>query len=165
MINLKGKTVLITGGSRGLGKACAVMFADAGAKIGINYVAADNTAQELKSEIEKHSGICELFKGDITKENTAKKIVDDFVKTFGQIDILINNAGIWKEAPVDEMTEKQLDETMNINLKAVFFVTKYVVKHMKKMFSGSIIIISSTAGKRGEAFIRIMPPVKELFRA
>jgi 3-oxoacyl-[acyl-carrier protein] reductase len=151
-MNFKGKTVLITGGSRGIGRACSVMFADSGAKIGVNYISDIKSAEFVKDEIEKHYGVCRLFKGDISKEDEAKKVIDDFINAFGKIDILVNNAGIWKQAPIADITETQINETMNINLKGTFFVTKYAVQHMKKLFDGTVVNISSTAGQRGEAF-------------
>jgi len=152
LISLSGKTVLITGGARGLGKACAVMFSDTGAMVGINYLQSDSEADSVKKEIEKHNGTCKLFKGDISNENEAENIVNRFIKEFGRLDILINNAGIWKRAPIDNMGDKELSETLDINLKGTFFVTRYTIVQMKKFLEGSIINISSTAGQRGEAY-------------
>lgn len=152
MINLKGKTVLITGGVRGLGRACAVMFSDAGAQVGINFIKSENAAEETKKDIEKHHGICKLFKGNISIEDEAKKIVANFIKEFGKIDILVNNAGVWLRSPIDEMSELKLDETLKINLNGTFYVIRFVVPYMKKFLDGCIVNISSTAGQRGEAF-------------
>lgn len=152
MINLKGKTVLITGGARGLGKTCAIMFSDAGAQVGINFVKSYKEAEEIKKDIEKHYGVCKLFKGDISDENTAGRVVDDFIDEFGKIDILVNNAGVWLRSPIDEMNESNLNETMKINLNGTFYVTRFAVRYMKKFLDGCIVNISSTAGQRGEAF-------------
>lgn len=150
MINLDGKVALITGASRGIGKACALYFAKAGAVVVINY----NKTKNLDKLVEECGsfGVKALsFKADISSRSDCKKMVAFTIKNFGRIDILVNNAGVWTYAPIDKMTDKILNDTLNINLRGVFYLTREVVPFMKKEKSGNIINISSTAGQRGEA--------------
>jgi len=151
MINLKNKTVLITGGSRGIGEACVCLFAEAGASVGFTYKTAKKSADRLVEELSSKSKV-EAFKVDLINESEIKNTVSSFEEEFGKIDILVNNAGIWKEAEVSKMTLDEWEETLKINLTAAFLFTKYSVTRMKKNGFGRIINISSTAGQRGEAF-------------
>ncbi len=150
MLNLKGKVTLITGASRGIGKACAIYFAKAGADVVINYNKTKNIEKLLK-ECQKFKIEALAFKADVSSESDCRKMVDFTIKNFGKIDILVNNAGIWTYAPIDKMPDKILNETLDINLRGVFYLTREVVPYMKKQNSGNIINISSTAGQRGEA--------------
>ena len=150
MINLKGKVALITGASRGIGKACALYFAKAGANVVINYNKTKNL-DKLVQECAKFRVKALPFKADVASESDCKKIVKFAIKSLGRIDILINNAGVWTYAPIDKMPDKILNETLDINLRGVFYLTREVVPFMKKQKSGNIINISSTAGQRGEA--------------
>jgi len=151
MINLKNKTALITGGSRGIGEACVSLFAEAGASVGLTYKTAKKSADRLVEELSSKTKV-KAFKVDLINETEIKKTVSSFEEEFGKIDILVNNAGIWKEAEVSKMTVDEWEETLKINLTAAFLFTKYSVAGMKKNGSGRIINISSTAGQRGEAF-------------
>jgi len=150
MISLKGKVALITGASRGIGKACALYFAKAGADVVINYNKTKNLDKIVK-ECEMFGVRAVPFKADISSVSDCKKIVASTIKNFGRIDILINNAGVWTYAPIDKMTDKILNETLDVNLRGVFYLTREIVPFMKKQKSGNIINISSTAGQRGEA--------------
>jgi len=151
-INLRGKVTLITGASRGIGKASALYFAQAGSDLLINYFRNKKEAQKVAS-LAKASGVqAEIFKADVSSNSQCQRIVDFAFKRFGKIDILINNAGIWKYAPIDKMSPAQLKETLRVNLESVFYLTTKVVPLMKKQGSGIIINISSTAGQRGEAY-------------
>lgn len=150
MINLKGKTALITGASRGIGKACALFLAKAGADVIINYHKTKNI-EKLVKECERYYVQTLPFKADISSASECGKMVDFAIKNFGRIDILVNNAGVWTYAPIDKMPDEVLNETLDINLRGVFYLLREVVPHMKKQKSGNIINISSTAGQRGEA--------------
>ncbi len=152
LIDLTGKVSLITGASRGIGKATAHLFAQAGSDLIINYFRnkkeAEKTAYKAKS-----SGVrANIFKADLSLKTQCEKMIDFAFKKFGRIDILINNAGIWKYAPIDKMSQTQLKETLRVNLESVFYLTAKVVPLMKKQSGGNIINISSTAGQRGEAY-------------
>lgn len=150
MINLKGKTALITGASRGIGRACALCLAKAGANVLINYNKSKNI-EKLVKECERYYVQALPFRADISSASECSKIIEFAIKNFGRIDILVNNAGVWTYAPVDKMPDEVLNETLDINLRGVFYLLREAVPHMKKQKSGNIINISSTAGQRGEA--------------
>jgi len=151
MLNLKNKTVLITGGSRGIGEACVRLFAEVGASVGFTFKSSKKSADKIIKELNPKSKV-KSFNADLMNEVEIKDTVSYFVDHFGKIDILVNNAGIWKEAEVSKMTIDEWEETLKINLTAAFLFTKYAVPGMKKSRSGKIINIASTAGQRGEAF-------------
>lgn len=150
MIKLKGKVAIITGASRGIGKATAIYFAKAGANVVINYHKTKNLDQLVK-ECEKFRVKALPFKANVASESDCKKLVEFTIKHFGRVDILVNNAGVWTHAPIDKMPDKILNETLDVNLRGVFYLAREVVPYMKKQKSGNIINISSTAGQRGEA--------------
>ena len=152
MISLKGKVALITGASRGIGKAAAILLAKAGSKVVINYHRNEKAAREVLSEVEKQEVEGEIFKADVAKRKEVEQMVDYALKRFSQIDVLVANAGIAKYAPIESLTEVELKETVEINLYGVFYPITCVVPHMKKRKQGNIITISSTAGQRGEAY-------------
>jgi 3-oxoacyl-[acyl-carrier protein] reductase len=151
MILLNNLNVLVTGGSRGIGKACVELFLQAGANVAFTFNSASDEAQKIISSYNGSSKI-KLYKVNLNDhveiENKVKGILNDF----NRIDILVNNAGIWKEAAIDEMQIENWDETMNINLTSAYLFTKFIVPGMKERKFGRIINISSTAGQRGEAF-------------
>ncbi len=151
MINLKNKSVLITGGSRGIGEACVRLFSEAGASVGLTFKANKKSANRVVKELSSKSKV-KIFKADLMNEAEIKDTVSSFEDHFGKIDILVNNAGIWKEAEISKMTIDEWEETLKINLTAAFLFTKYAVPGMKKNRLGKIINIASTAGQRGEAF-------------
>ncbi|OGF64536.1 MAG: hypothetical protein A2Y62_06815 [Candidatus Fischerbacteria bacterium RBG_13_37_8] len=152
MFDLTGKVALVTGASRGIGKSIAIMMAQAGAKIAVHYKLAHKEAEITKQEIQKSGGEAFCIKADIAHYNEVEVMIAEVLQQYGTLDILVNNAGIWKEAAIDTMTEEQLEETLAINLKSVFYCCKCAVAVMKKNGGGKIINISSTAGQRGEAF-------------
>jgi 3-oxoacyl-[acyl-carrier protein] reductase len=152
MISLKDKVALITGASRGIGKATALLFAKAGCNLIINYQHNEKSALEVLSQMKKFTVKAKLFQADVSQKRKVEEMVDFTIKEFGRIDILVNNAGIWKYAAIDQMTEEQLKETTEINLYGTFYPITAVVPHMLKQKSGNIINISSTAGQRGEPF-------------
>lgn len=151
-INLINQVVLITGGSRGIGAATAKLFAEAGADVAITYRGRDQKATELLDIIKRLGRKAKSYKGDNSKAEVVKKIVENVAADLGRIDILVNNAGIWTYGEIDSMDEEVWDETMELNLKGTFLFCRYVVPVMKKLGGGKIINVSSTAGQRGEAF-------------
>ncbi|MEZ5360008.1 MAG: 3-oxoacyl-ACP reductase family protein [Candidatus Zixiibacteriota bacterium] len=151
MISLKGKTALVTGGSRGIGKAIVVMLAEAGANVVINYRNEKHAAERVQAVAESYGVKAMICQADVSDKRQVDDMVFDAVDKFGRIDILVNNAGIWEENPIDSMTEESLRRTVDINLMGVFFPIMAVVNYMKEQKSGNIINISSTAGQRGEA--------------
>jgi 3-oxoacyl-[acyl-carrier protein] reductase len=153
MISLAGKAALITGGSRGIGAAAVKLFAQAGADVVFSYNSAKEAARQVEQEAGKHGTRVEAFKADAGKHEDNRKLVEHSIKRLGRLDILVANAGIWnlEDLPIQDMTEKQWDEMMRVNLKSVYSVIHFVVPHMIKQKSGRIIPISSTAGQRGES--------------
>jgi 3-oxoacyl-[acyl-carrier protein] reductase len=150
VISLKRKVALITGASRGIGKATTLLFAQAGCDLVINYCNNDKDAKQVASKARKSGVTAKTYKADISKRNQVKDMVEFAIREFGRIDILVNNAGIWKYAAIDRMTEEQLAETMGVNLYGTFYPIIATVPQMIKQGSGNIINISSTAGQRGE---------------
>lgn len=151
MISLTNKTALITGGSRGIGAATAILFAKAGADVAITYISDEASAQKVVDDIHKVGRRCLVLKGDVSSAEDVNRVVAEVVRVLSRIDVLVNNAGIWTYAEVENMTEEVWDKTLDINLKGTFLMCKAVVPLMKKQGGGSIINISSTAGQRGEA--------------
>lgn len=149
-IDLSKKTVLITGGSRGIGAACVKYFINSGCDVAFTFHSNEKAANKLMNSIKTTRRI-KYYKLNEISENNISSIVQEVIKDFGKIDILINNAGIWKKGVIDKMTLQEWEETININLNLTFLFTKYSVINMKKRKWGRIINISSTAGQRGEA--------------
>jgi len=154
MISLAGKAALITGGSRGIGAAAVKLFAQAGADVVFSYNSAKEAAKLVEQEAAKHGTRVEAFKADAGKHADNKKLVEHTIARLGRLDILVANAGVWnlEDLPIENMTEKQWDEMIRINLKSVYSVIHFTVPQMIKQKSGRIIPISSTAGQRGESF-------------
>jgi len=154
MISLAGKAALITGGSRGIGAASVKMFAQAGADVVFSYQRDKDAAQQVEQEARKHGTCVEAFKADTGKLKEAEKLVKFAVERLGRLDILVANAGIWNaaDAPIETLAERAWDETLRVNLKSVYAVTRFAVAPMIAQKSGRIVAVSSTAGQRGEAF-------------
>ncbi|KRT66936.1 MAG: glucose 1-dehydrogenase [Candidatus Dadabacteria bacterium CSP1-2] len=143
-MRLKGKTALITGGGEGIGKATALLFCKEGAKVGITGRTKEKLDQVIKEA--KGSGEIIALPGDVSREVDVKKTVQDFVKKFKKIDILFNNAGVLESGTVTTTTLESWDKTIDINVKGLFLMCKYVVPLMIKNGGGSIINNSSVAG-------------------
>ncbi|MHC1739129.1 MAG: SDR family NAD(P)-dependent oxidoreductase [Ignavibacteriaceae bacterium] len=154
MIDLTGKNVLITGGSRGIGKACVKLFLKANANViftfASNIKAASGVIRGMNNG--KKNQILEGYKMDLSNEGEIVEVIKTIIKKHRKVDILVNNAGIWKYGEADGMTTENWEETIRINLTGTFIVTREVSKVMKKKKFGRIINITSTAGQRGEAF-------------
>lgn len=152
MIDLTGKTALITGGSRGIGRATAVLMARAGADVAVGYQSNDAAAEAVRAEIDRLGRRCLPLKADISKRDEVRAAVDKMAAELGRIDILVNNAGIWTYLEIGSGDEAAWKETLAVNLDSVYFFTDAVIPHMKKQGSGRIINVGSTAGVRGEAY-------------
>jgi 3-oxoacyl-[acyl-carrier protein] reductase len=152
MISLSGKVAVITGGSRGIGKATAILMARAGCNIVFDYHQNQNAAEEVLAAIRKTGNNGIAIQGNIAQDSHCKELIERTVKEFGKIDILVNNAGIWTYAPIDEMKEDVWRETIEVNLSGLVYCTRYAAQQMKRQKQGRIINLSSTAGQRGEAF-------------
>ncbi|GAA0861134.1 3-oxoacyl-[acyl-carrier-protein] reductase [Paraclostridium tenue] len=149
MVNLDGKVCLITGGSRGIGKAIAKKLALHKANIIINYTSNENDALKVKEEIKEYGVKCVLIKCDVSKNSDVENMIETAINEFGKIDILVNNAGVTKDGLLIRMKEEDFDKVIDINLKGVFNCTKLVCKYMMKKRYGKIINISSVVGITG----------------
>lgn len=146
---LKEKTVIVTGGAKGIGKAIALAFAKEGANIVLNY--RSTVSDELIKEIENFGVKCLTIKADVSNFEEAREVVEKAKEEFGSIDILINNAGITRDNLLLKMTEEDFDSVINTNLKGAFNMIKHASKIMLKQKSGSIINMSSVVGLTGNA--------------
>jgi 3-oxoacyl-[acyl-carrier protein] reductase len=149
MVDLKGKVAIVTGGSRGIGRAIAKALASAGCSVVITYKSSSQQAQEVVDEISREGIKALAFQADSAKLEDAQRVVDEVLKIFGKIDILINNAGITRDNLFIRMSESEWDDVIETNLKGVFNFTKAVIKHMIAQRSGKIINIASVVGLIG----------------
>jgi 3-oxoacyl-[acyl-carrier protein] reductase len=148
---LRGKTAIITGGSRGIGRSTTLRLAEAGANVVVNYLSNEAAAEEVVREA-KEKGVDALaIRADVSNVDQAEHLVQLTVERFGGLDIVVANAGIWEGSPIESMSESLWDRVIDINLKGTWSVCRAAVKVMKQQKSGSIVIVSSTAGQRGEA--------------
>ena len=147
---LEGKVALITGGTRGIGKGIVEVFAAQGAKVAFTYAGSVEKAKALEEELSKIT-TAKSYQSDASDFDAAQKLVDDVMAEFGQIDILINNAGITKDNLMLRMSKEDWDTVIKVNLDSVFNLTKAVLKPMMKAKSGSIINMSSVVGVKGNA--------------
>ena len=148
---LKGKTALITGASKGIGKEIAYRYERAGADIAFTYISSKDITHELEEELTVRGVKCKGYRVDASDHDATHEMVADVIKTFGRIDVLINNAGITDDGLLLRMSEDSWDRVIGINLKSCFNTTKAVLPHMLRQRSGSIINISSVVGIRGNA--------------
>ena len=148
---LTGKTALITGASRGIGKAIALRFALEGADIAITNIVDDEEFKSAVNEIENLGVKAKGYVSNAANFSDSQKLIDEVVKDFSRIDILVNNAGITKDTLLMRMTEDQWDAVIAVNLKSVFNLTKAVLQTMLKQKTGSIINMSSVVGVSGNA--------------
>lgn len=151
MIDLTGKHVLITGGSRGIGAACAHLFANAGADVGILYRSNARAAARVVKDVEKQGKKALAIKADVASTRECVKAVRAFTAALGNVDILVNSAGIWERAPARRMTDALWRRTMAINLDGTMNMIRAVLPPMIARKQGIIVNIGSTAGQRGEA--------------
>ena len=153
MISLAGRAAVITGGSRGIGAATVRLFARAGADVVFSYNKNREAAAQIEQESRRQGTRIESFKADLGKMAGAKALIEFARERLGRIDILIANAGIWneKDTPIEQVTEREWDEMMRVNVKSVYAVIHFAVPHMIAQRGGRIIAISSTAGQRGES--------------
>ena len=151
-LTLNSKVALVTGGSRGIGAATVRLFVAAGAKVVFNYQAAKAQADDLVRECGAEN--CCAVQCDLSTPEAAQKLVSSAGAAFGRLDILVANHGIWppEDAPIDRMSDEQWHRTIAVNLDSVFGLVKHSVAQMKEQQSGHIVLVSSTAGQRGESF-------------
>lgn len=148
-MRLKEKIALVTGASRGLGKAIALHLAEEGANVIINYAKHSEQAKEVVAAVELAGGKALAIQADVSCWQDVEKMVDSIIKQFGRIDILVNNAGINRDELLISMEKEDWDAVINTNLGGLFHCTKAVAKYMMIQKSGRIINLSSVAGERG----------------
>ena len=149
-IDLAPRTALITGGSRGIGRATADLLARAGARVALNYVRDEASVNAAVREIRAAGGEAMALAGDVGDAATARQLVRDVVAAWGRLDILVLNAGIWEEDVTGRGDVAVWDRTYAVNVRGAFLVTDAAAPHLEK-HGGAIVFVSSTAGQRGEA--------------
>ena len=148
---MEEKVVLVTGGSRGIGKEVAMKFAKNGYNVVTNYVSDKTDKEKLKKEFEDNNVKALVLKADVSKTEDVENLVSKAISEFGKIDVLVNNAGITRDNLLIRMPEEDFDKVLETNLKGTFLVTKAVTKYMMKKRYGSIINLSSVVGVAGNA--------------
>jgi NAD(P)-dependent dehydrogenase (short-subunit alcohol dehydrogenase family) len=147
---LKDRVALITGGDSGIGRATAVRFAREGAKVAVIYLEESSDAKETKRLVEAEDGECLLLKGDIGSERFCRRAVDQTVKAFDRLDVLVNNAAEQHpQESIEAITEKQLDATFRTNIYSMFFLTKAALPHLRKRKNSTVINVTSVTAYRG----------------
>lgn len=150
-LNLKDRVAIVTGGSRGIGRSAVDCFARLGAHVVVNYVKDRKAADSAVADSEQKGVRGLAVQADVSQPGDAQRLIDAAVKEFGRVDCLVCNAGIWEGGPVDTMSEDVWDKSLALNLKGTWAACRAAVPHMKAKGFGRIVIVSSTAGQRGEA--------------
>ena len=151
MNRFEGKTAIVTGASRGIGREIALQLAQEGAKVAVNYSGSKDKADEVVQQIKDTGGEAFAIQADVSNSDSVKTMVDMTIETFGSIDILVNNAGITKDNLLVRMKEDEWDDVININLKGVFLCTKGVSRQMMRQRAGKIVNVASIVGVSGNA--------------
>jgi acetoacetyl-CoA reductase len=149
MGRLTGRVALVTGASRGIGRSIALMLADEGAQVGLNYRSGALEAQALAEEIRASGGICEIFKADVSDRNEARALIRGCAEHFGHLDVLVNNAGITRDRTLRKMTDDDWDDVIKTNLGSVYYCVTAAMPIMIDQNYGRIINISSYVGQAG----------------
>ena len=148
-IDLSGSVALVTGASRGIGAVIARRLAEAGVKVGVNYLSSPESAEEVVSSIISAGGEALMVEGDIAQEEPAKSTVQQVVSHWGRIDILVNNAGINRDRLLLRMNTDDWDQVIQVDLRGAFLCTRFVMPHLIKQRSGRVVNISSVVGISG----------------
>lgn len=148
---MKDRVALVTGGSRGIGKAIAIELGKAGAKVAVCYNHNEDMAAKVVTEINDKGGTAKAFKADVGNSEELNSLFKSVKESFGPVEILVNNAGITRQCPIALLSEQEWDEVFAVNMKGPFACTRLAVRDMMRAKWGRIIIISSDAGRLGEA--------------
>lgn len=151
-MNLSGRVALVTGGSRGIGRATVRRFAEMGAQVVVNYVQDEGAAAETVREAIGYGVEALAVRADVSGTREAEKLVEACVERFKRLDFLVCNAGIWEGAALEEMSEEQWERGLKVNLQGTWAVCRAAIGPLRRQGGGSIVIVSSTAGQRGEPF-------------
>jgi 3-oxoacyl-[acyl-carrier protein] reductase len=148
---LRDRVAIVTGGSRGIGRSTVQKLAEAGAHVVVNYLVHEKEADDAVREVTSLGPRSLAYQADVSRSAEASGLIERTLSEFGRLDFLVANAGIWEGAPVDEMSDEVWDRVLNCNLRGTWTVCRTAVPALKKNGGGSIVIVSSTAGQRGEA--------------
>lgn len=148
---LEGKVAIVTGASRGIGRAIAIELAKNGAIVIINYNGSMEKALEAKALIEQNGGIAEIYQCNVSEYTKCEEFIQEVIKKYGRLDILVNNAGITKDGLLMKMSESDFDQVIDVNLKGAFNTIRFATRQMLKQKSGRIINLSSVVGVTGNA--------------
>lgn len=148
MIDFHDKNVLVTGGSRGIGAACVRLFADLGARVGFTWRTGAAEAEELERAC---GGMARGWRTDVTVDGEVARFVGEAEEAWGGVDVAVANAGIWRGARIERMTAEEWDETLDVNLGGTWRLCRAAVPAIRRRGGGSIVVVSSTAGQRGES--------------
>lgn len=151
MALLQGKNVLVTGASKGIGRAIAISCAQQGANVGFTYLSSVAQGEALVAELQAFGVKAVGYRSDASDFSAAEQLIEAFTKEFGTLDVVVNNAGITKDGLLLRMSEEQWDDVLRVNLKSTFNITKAAIKPMMKQRNGSLIHISSVVGMGGNA--------------
>jgi len=149
-IDLSPRAALVTGGSRGIGRATALLLAEAGAKVAVNYRSDDRGAEDFVRQVRSSGGEALALAADVSRPEEARQLVRDVVSAWGRLDVVVNNAGIWEEDRAGAGDLDTWDRTFALNVRGAFVLTDAAIPSLEKE-KGSIVFVSSTAGQRGEA--------------
>lgn len=149
-IDLSPRTALVTGGSRGIGRATAELLAEAGAKVAVNYRKDDRRAEDFVRQVRSAGGEALALAGDVSRPEEARQLVRDVVAAWGRLDVVVNNAGIWEEDRAGAGDLDTWDRTFALNVRGAYVLTDAAIPSIERE-KGSIVFVSSTAGQRGEA--------------
>ncbi len=148
---LEGKTAVVTGASRGIGRAIALKLASQGAAVVINYNGSEEKAREVEEQIRENGGQASIFQCNVADYAQCERFIQDVIKTYGSLDILVNNAGITKDGLLMKMSEEDFDQVIDTNLKGAFNTIRFASRQMLRQKSGRIINMSSVSGVTGNA--------------
>ena len=146
---LKGKSVLVTGASRGIGRTIAIEFAKQGANVAVNYAGSEGKAKEVAEELKSYGVQAFPIQANVSDEGSVKAMVKEVISEFGSLDVLVNNAGVTRDNLLMRMKEEEFDDVINTNLKGVFLCTKAVTRQMMKQRAGRIVNVASIVGVSG----------------
>jgi 3-oxoacyl-[acyl-carrier protein] reductase len=148
---LGGRVAIVTGASRGIGRAVAERLAQNGADIVVNYLRDEGAAEEVKASVESFGARALKCRADVARAEEAEGLVEKALEHFGRVDFLICNAGVWEGAPIEELDEALWDRVIDVNLKGTWAICRAAIPSMRRSGFGRIVFVSSTAGQRGEA--------------
>jgi 3-oxoacyl-[acyl-carrier protein] reductase len=151
VLTLEGRAALVTGGGRGIGRAVCVLFGRLGARVAVNYVRDEAAARDAVAAVEAAGGEAYAARADVSDPEEAGRLVAEAAGRFGGLDIVVVNQGIWNPAPIQTMTAAEWDRTLSVNLRGTYAVCHHAARHMIPRRAGTMVLIASTAGQRGEA--------------